>query len=46
MIILRLIRIITMLAWVMWQIVVTLFFASRFSLIFTKMVKGLVILYG
>ena len=42
MIILRLIRIITKLARVMWQIVVTLFFASRF----TKMFKGLVILYG
>jgi hypothetical protein len=35
-----------MVARVMWQIVVSLFFASRFSLIFTKMFKGLVILYG
>ena len=42
----RLFRIMTKLAQVKWQIVVTLFFAARFSMIFTKMVKGLVILYG
>ena len=42
----RLFRIMAKLAQVKWQIVVTLFFAARFSMIFTKMVKGLVILYG